>query len=102
MRRRLAAIGTGAALLLGTGVMAAPSASATSFCFMSQGDNWGHVDCQTTKPNDRWQLVLVCNWTGNSSYHATVTGAWHGGNGSDTLYCPASYVAAYTNVNNNN
>ena len=102
MRRRIAALGTGAALFVAAGVMAAPSASATSFCFMSQGSDWGSVSCQTTPPKNSWQLVLVCNLNSNPSYHVTVTGRWHTGDGSDTLYCPAGYSAAYTNVNNNN
>lgn len=29
-------------------------------------------------------------------------GRWHTGDGSDTLYCPTGYSAAYTKVNNNN
>ncbi|MFF2964123.1 hypothetical protein ACFVT1_35750 [Streptomyces sp. NPDC057963] len=102
MRRRIAVLGTGAALFVAAGVMTAPSASATSFCFTSQGSNWGSVSCQTTLPKNSWQLVLVCN--SNSVYGAqvTVNGRWYTGDGSDTLYCPTGYSTAYTKVNNNN
>ncbi|MER8106014.1 hypothetical protein [Kitasatospora sp. NPDC094016] len=100
--RRIAALGTGAALLVAAGVMAAPSASATSYCFTSQGANWGSVSCQTTAPKNHWQLVLVCNNDNVNGSQRTVNGVWRTGDGSDTLYCPTGYSAAYTKVNNDN
>ncbi|MFJ7907294.1 hypothetical protein [Kitasatospora sp. NPDC096204] len=100
--RRIAALGTGAALLVAAGVMAAPGASATSYCSTTQGTNWGSVSCQTTATKNHWQLVLVCNNDNVKGNQTTVIGSWHMGNGSDTLYCPTGYSAAYTKVNNDN
>ncbi|MEV7781054.1 hypothetical protein [Kitasatospora sp. NPDC088351] len=100
--RRIAALGTGAALLVAAGVMAAPQASATSYCFTDQGTNWGSVSCQTTAPKNHWQLVLVCESNTVKGIRQTVTGLWHTGDGSDKLYCPNGYSAALTNVNNDN
>ncbi|WP_037912253.1 hypothetical protein [Actinacidiphila yeochonensis] len=112
--RRLRALGAVAGLALaaaGTAVVAAPSASAASasamrpdysYCFTSQGTNYGTVSCQTTSAGDSWQLVIVCYSTANSAITQKVTGLSHSGNGSDTLYCPSGYLISYASVNNNN
>ncbi|MBO1415901.1 hypothetical protein [Streptomyces sp. FH025] len=101
-RRRLAAIGTGAALLVGAGVMTAPAASAYSYCTTTQGANWGSVSCQTTAPKNHWQLVLVCENNTVKGIRQTIYGSWHQGDGSDTLYCSNGYGVALVNVNNDN
>ncbi|MBO1416833.1 hypothetical protein [Streptomyces sp. FH025] len=102
MRRRLAAIGTGAALLVGAGVMTSPAASATSYCSTTQGTNWGSVSCQTTATKNHWQLVLTCESDTVKGIRQTIYGSWHTGNGSDTLYCSTGYHAVLENVNNDN
>ncbi|MFF3002758.1 hypothetical protein ACFVTF_08125 [Kitasatospora sp. NPDC057940] len=100
--RRIAAIGTGAALLMGAGLIAAPSASAISYCVTDQGQNWGSVNCQTSAPKNHWQLVLICESDSVKGIRQTINGRWHTGDGSDILYCSTGYSAALTNVNSDN
>ncbi|WP_333769277.1 hypothetical protein [Streptomyces sp. IBSBF 2435] len=101
---------TGLALGMGgIAAVAAPAASAASvrpatvYCFTSQGTNWGSASCQTSSSGSNgWQLVVHCTNQSNPAITTTVTGQWHSGAGTDTLYCPTGYYAAYEQINNLN
>ncbi|MFH8558371.1 hypothetical protein ACH4GP_12660 [Streptomyces celluloflavus] len=103
--RRWATVLAAGTVMLTAGAVVAPGASAspqTSYCFTDQGPNWGSASCQTTAPKNHWQLQLVCQNNAAPSIRITVQGQWHTGDGSDKLYCPNGYSAAYPNIKNDN